>query len=223
MKREPLCDQVVKEIIAGIAQGLYPVGNKLPSERQMSESFSVSRITLRQALAKLHMLKVVTVRHGSGHYVNDFKKVILQKEFESEIIGFDRDTLREIIVARRAIEGMTAGLAAKNRSSEDIKQLQECADNMESNMDNLQKFIRADVRFHQHIAEASGNRVLAKVLASVADQQRFSMLFTSYKVDDQKRTIKYHDRILHAIELKNEIAARRAIASHFTDMEKYLG
>lgn len=68
---EPLANQLSYELARRISSGeLGGEGNRLPSEAELSERYSVSRATIREALAKLELAGIVTRRHGSGTYVN---------------------------------------------------------------------------------------------------------------------------------------------------------
>ena len=222
MRQASLVNSVVKEVLARIGTGLYPPGQRLPAERKLAQELQVSRITLRHALTKLQSFGVISARHGSGNYVRQLKRIAIPKELESDILGFDSGTLRQTIVARKAIERTTAALAARHRSSRQLRALGSDLAEMRANLDSLPRFLRADMHFHRVVAEASGNRVMVRVMDAITEQQKFSQLFTSYGENDQQRAVRFHERILKAVEERSESRSARAMLAHLSDMEKYV-
>ncbi|MFH1905145.1 MAG: FadR/GntR family transcriptional regulator [bacterium] len=222
MQKEILSNKIVKEIIARIAQGLYKTGEKLPPERKLALELKVSRVPLREALAKLQTLEVLEIKHGSGAIVNSFKSLSLPKELTSDIIGFGSELLEEIIVARKAIEGATVTLASRKRTASDIKKLNKNLEQMKKNPDNIEKFLPADMDFHRNIAIASKNRIFLKLTDLINEQQKYSQIFTAYLSNDQEGAIKFHEQILKAITKQDEKYAKEGIDKHLGDMGKYL-
>lgn len=66
----PLFQQVKESIRQKILDGTYTAHQKLPSERQMIEAFSVSRITIRQALSQLQRDGLIFKINGKGTFVS---------------------------------------------------------------------------------------------------------------------------------------------------------
>ena len=69
IQRPRLSDELVQRIVGSIAEGQFVVGDRLPSIAEMARRFRVARATVREALFKLEMLRVVEIRHGTGVYV----------------------------------------------------------------------------------------------------------------------------------------------------------
>lgn len=69
----PLYQQVLEEIKAGITSGTYLPGDKIPSEAELSELYSVSRVTVRRAIEELVGEGYLTSRQGKGTFVNPRK------------------------------------------------------------------------------------------------------------------------------------------------------
>ncbi len=222
MKRESLSNQLVKEILARIARGVWAEGHRLPAERELARQFGVSRVTVRQAMAALRGLGVLRCRHGSGSYVSSAEIPAGADEFVSDTVGFDPAALEEIITARKAIERVTAPLAAERRSTADVRALRQCLDEMKACVDDVHGYIAADMRFHRIMAVASGNTVLVRLMDAIEDQQRYSQVFTGHFRNEERRTIRAHERILQAIVDRDPAAARREIGRHLREMEAYL-
>ena len=160
-------------------------------------------------------------RHGSGNYVNS-QSISLAEGVAAEIVGFGPEVLEEIVVAREAIETITAGYAARNRTQKQLGQMDRCLRRMEACADQLDKFIEADMAFHRLIAQASKNRIMVKLLGTIEEQQRFSQVYTSYLRNDQAKAIRFHRQILQTITDQDEQAARRTVRRHLKDMKRYL-
>jgi GntR family transcriptional regulator, transcriptional repressor for pyruvate dehydrogenase complex len=219
--KDHLAHKVVKELLARIAQGGYPRGQRLPPERQMAEELGVSRATLRQALELLKGLGVIAAFQGSGNFVTEARDLKLPPELRGIVPAFDARSLLEIIVARRAVEGETAALAARRRSREELARLAACLKAMRASLENLPAFLAADMAFHHALAVASRNRVLVLLMETIAEQQRFSALFTSYGESEQELAVGFHERILEAVRGRDEDAARERMTLHLNDMARY--
>ncbi len=69
LDRARVADQIIARLQAKIANGSYPRGSKLPTERVLAATYGVSAPTIREALRALTSMGLVQVRHGSGAYV----------------------------------------------------------------------------------------------------------------------------------------------------------
>ena len=223
MKKDLLTNMLRKEILARIGQGTYPAGKKLPPEREMAAQLNVSRITLRQAIAALRRMGIVSSRHGSGNYVRDLARMRIPAELKGEFLGFGDHALEEIVEARRALETVTVALAARHRTRTDLRALHRDLEAMRAHQDDLTLFIPADMHFHQAVAEASGNRLLASLMEAISEEQRLSMLLTVYRSGEERFTVADHARIVEAVERGDEGAAQLAMKRHLAHMMSRYG
>ena len=67
-RSEAISDELIKRII----NGSYPIGSKLPTERDMSKAFGATRHVVREALKRLEALGLVMIRQGSGAHVQNY-------------------------------------------------------------------------------------------------------------------------------------------------------
>src|SRR3954471_15967575 len=100
-----LYEQIAQKLAKAIANGVYEVGQRLPSERELAQSFEVSRPTVREAIIALELDELVEVRLGSGVYVTNSHP-------PSGHAGAKDIGPFELLEARRAIEGEACALAA---------------------------------------------------------------------------------------------------------------
>ena len=107
--RQCVGTQIADILEERILQNIYPVGRKLPPERQLAEEFGVSRQSLRAALRILSARGMLYARQGDGHYVSARVSQALQLGWE-EVAG-RHDMADEVLDFRRSVEGLLAGLA----------------------------------------------------------------------------------------------------------------
>ena len=69
IQRPRLSDELVRRILTLIEDGRFVAGDRLPPIAEMARRFRVARATVREALFKLELLRVVEIRHGTGVYV----------------------------------------------------------------------------------------------------------------------------------------------------------
>lgn len=143
--------------------GVFKAGERLPSERELSERFNTSRTTIREAIIMLELKGVLNVKQGSGIFFVDSTDKLNQKSLMpySEIGPF------ELLQARQVIESNITGFAASQISFNELQELKKIIGLQEK--PSLRKVInlKTDHRFHSIIAEATQNRVLIKQAAEL--------------------------------------------------------
>lgn len=131
---EVIADQIKEQIISG---QLKP-GEKLPSAKELSERFQVGRSTLREALSALKAMGLVEIHQGEGSYVRSIESQDVDLPVFDALL-MNRETVIELIEARKALEISNAALAAEKRNAEDITKLEEIIRNMENFLGNEQE------------------------------------------------------------------------------------
>lgn len=205
VNKKNLSDEVSEQIINRIISGILLPDKKLPPEREMAEQMNVNRHTLREALRKIEHLGLVSIRQGDGIYVKDYREsgnlellkhiLYLKKERTSEI-------LKDILEIRRFISPEMAYIAARERSEEDIS--------------NLQRILKEDIpvsekdlKIHQAIAKASRNILYIFILNFFNDVfHDFGQLYFSFR-ENRAASEKFHKNIVKAITDKNPDSAKR--------------
>ena len=111
-----LYERIARKLAKAIASGEYEIGQRLPSERELAQTFEVSRPTVREAIIALELDELVEVRLGSGVYVVN-RHPPSGHEGVMDIGPF------ELLEARRAIEGEAAALAALRIEDAQLEEL----------------------------------------------------------------------------------------------------
>jgi DNA-binding FadR family transcriptional regulator len=217
-----LYEKISRKLAKAIADGEYELGQRLPSERELAQTFSVSRPTVREAIIALELDGLVQVRLGSGVYVTR-RKPPGGKEGEKDIGPF------ELLEARRAIEGEVCALAALRIDDSQLEQLSKLVAEMRD--DNRHNEIlmseEADRRFHELIATSTQNSAFIAAVQMLWDTRARSP--QSHSLDDKGRArglkppIEEHAAIVRALKRRDPDAARAAMHKHLTRvMEGFL-
>src|SRR5262249_27260690 len=152
-----------REIIRWLTQSEeLAVGDKLPSERELTETFQVGRSAVREALKTLSLLGLVEIRPGSGTYLKGRTSELPPNMLDWDmILGESRG--KEMIEARIEVEVILAGLAAERHSDEDLRQIRAALTEFSEAVAarDLDQFVRMDLAFHLAIARAAQSSVLA--------------------------------------------------------------
>ena len=148
------------ELLLGrIAAGTYPAGAMLPKEQQLAAELDVSRGVVRECIRALEERGVVRVRHGRG------ATVLPARAWDV----LDRDVFAAVHGAPggRRLVGEAAALAAGRGRPDALRTLSASVDTIETAPEDLVG--AAALAFERALAEASGNRLLARVAAALAD------------------------------------------------------
>jgi GntR family transcriptional repressor for pyruvate dehydrogenase complex len=189
-------------------------GQRIPSERKLSESLGVGRSVVREALKSITLLGLVEVRQGDGTYLKSTESDLLPQAIEWGLLLGAKRT-RDLVEARRYLEVVLAGLAAERRDEAALGGLRDCVQRMHASRDDPAGFVAADMAFHLQIAEAAGNETLFQVMTSV----RSLLLVWMTRVGPTVGlglSADEHDPIYRAIEAGDAAAARTAMEAHMT-------
>ena len=209
-----LYERIAQQLAGSIAKGEYKIGQRLPSERELAQSFSVSRPTVREAIIALELDKLVEVRVGSGVYVAN-KQPPGGKAGVTDIGPF------ELLEARRAIEGEACALAAARIEEAQLGELAELVSEMRAeNEHDVVLSEDADRRFHELIAAATQNSGMIAAVKMLWDARTRSpqnrSLSAKVRASGIKPRIDEHTAILKALRQRDPEAARAAMREHLT-------
>lgn len=209
-----LYERVAEDLSRKIATGLYAVGQRLPSERDLAQSYAVSRPTIREAIIALELDGLVDVRLGSGVYVTA-RLPNGGQAGEMDVGPF------ELLEARRAIEGEACALAAALISDEQLEELQGLVAEMQAeNARDVVMSEDADRRFHMLIAAATRNSAMIAAVQTLwearARSPQTKLLSVKAHAAGVTPRIDEHAAILEALRARSPEHARRAMRDHLT-------
>jgi len=208
-----LYQEIALQIRAHIESGEFPVGARLPSERELAGQLRVSRPSVREALIALEVEGLVDVRTGAGVFVCEPKRPFPYYASSSE-------GPLEIMRARIAIEGETASMAARHMRDADIKELERILETMDPDLPSQGSYLPADRAFHLYIAEKAGNSVLIRIVAELFDARHspLSLQFGKHfeNATTRMQAVGEHKVIVQALASRNPVSAKRAMQRHLT-------
>lgn len=212
IKKENISDQVFEQLRNNIIDGIWKQGDKLPSENDLVEAFGVSRITIRQALSKLTTLGLIETRTGEGSFVTELKPGIFMNNM-IPYIYLNQESLEELLEFRYVIEVETAGIAANKITDEDIERLEKSLKRMESNVDDLSKYVEEDLHFHMIIANSSKNSLIIQIHNIVRSIIKRSIKNLTENIGVENG-LKYHKQIIEALKERDEVMVKNIMREH---------
>ena len=205
--------QIVDRIKQLMSEGHLKEGDKLPSERELAELFSVSRVPVREALKVLEFLGAIQHVRGEGVFV---KKVELKRVLH--IIDFlmtdPSDQLMNLFEAREAFEIQAVRLAAERRTQADIEAMQQAVLEMDFFITHGQPVADASVKFHTAVINAAHNDVISKINEFLSDLLSYSREKTLQDTNRHTVSLAYHRKILQHIIDQDVKAAVGTMQEH---------
>lgn len=202
--------QVADKIEAMIVHDAIPVGERLPSERDLATRLEVSRASLREALIALELAGIVEVRGGSGVYVSG-------KAGQASALAEAGPGPFEVLSARRIIEIEVAAIAARVATDGAIDAILRAVEEMERHHDEYGTNEQLDRNFHLAIANATGNSALVGVMNYLWNQRGrlWHKLKEHFQTEElRKETLADHRQIFQAIASHDPQGARQAMRAH---------
>lgn len=196
-------------------------GDKLPSERVMSEKFDVKRNHIREAIRKLEFYGVLKSQSQSGTILAiglvGFNGIV------DEIISLDNPSFNELVETRISLELKTVWLAALRRSDNDLKKIEETLNAFKIKITNGDDYLEEDLLFHLAIAKASKNSTMVSLMLLLTPP-----ILTTYERktvcegDQVDSEIVKHENIYLAIKAKDPKLATEMMNDHFFKLSKHI-
>ncbi|MBK0327569.1 FCD domain-containing protein [Rhodobacteraceae bacterium F11138] len=227
IQAEKLSASVVHQIELLILRGILRPGERLPSERDLSERLGVSRPSLREAVAQLQDKGLLASRAGSGIFVAD----VLGSAFSpalTRLFASHDEAVFDYVAFRRDIEALAAQRAARLGSDSDLAVIQTIFDRMQDDTTDRspEDEARLDAQFHGAIIEASHNVVMLHMMRAMFDLLREGVFYNRQVMFQQRTTraalLDQHRAINDAIQARNPDAARSAVIAHLEFIEQAL-
>jgi len=214
---EKVSDKIVSQLIDLITDGQLLPGEKLPSERRLTELFGVGRSSLREALNTLETLGFIEIKKRRGNYVKSMDSAMPLNPLK-KIMQVDQKRIVELYEVRRSIEQSSAREAAERRTEEDLEAIRAAilkfrlpAGETAFSWDN-------EIGFHLSIARASHNFLRLHTLKSIFDFARefLEPVLHGFICNSERINIvlEQHDSIYDAIRARDPETARQRMREH---------
>lgn len=211
--RRNLSQAVADQLLELIRDGEFRPGERLPTERGLTEMFGVGRNTVREAVQVLVAQGVLDVRPGRGTTVRALASTDAIDAATFAALLADR-AVDDLYNFRRLVEVEAAGLAAKHATPAQVEKMTAWWTAMERAYEEKRPTWEEDVGFHRSIVEASGNVIYSAVLDAVRDRLVAVRRETQHIPRALKIARVEHQVILRAIQERDVDSARRAMTRH---------
>jgi GntR family transcriptional regulator, transcriptional repressor for pyruvate dehydrogenase complex len=219
--RLSLSDDLAQRVMRMIQGGTYQAGDRLPAIAMLARDFGVGSPTVREALKKLETVGVVSIRHGSGVYVNRTPdNLVISNPLHPGAVS--KKLLTDLIEARIPIEVQSATLAAAHATPEHLAELRELLARAGASLDDDALLNTTNLAFHRGIARASGNTVLRQLLEVLSSlfrqEQRLILGIHGSRRQDHAE----HLAIFEALERRDEALAAQRMREHLEGVRDVL-
>ncbi len=199
--------------------GLEP-GTELPSENEMAEQYGVGKFCMREALRVVQSQGLVNIGRGRRTKVGELTIKPI-RDLMDLALRRSKNSLLDLMEARRSLEGNIARLAALRAEPAEIQAMLETISSIDRNKDDLPGCVEKDFQFHDLLLKATRNKVFEIMLAPLAGLLREVLAETSH-VAGVEGTIRGHRLILSAIVEKDPERAALCMERHLREAEEDL-
>jgi GntR family transcriptional regulator, transcriptional repressor for pyruvate dehydrogenase complex len=219
IKKIRIHEEVVSQVHDLIKEGRYKAGDQLPSERELAETFQVSRTSVREALRALETEGLIVSRTGMGNFIAELPVETLVASLAKLLIE-EKNALADIFELRKLIEPQIASLAAERAAPADIDRMKRLLEKQREQVQNGATGVDADSEFHFAIGQATQNHAIEKLVSGLLDVLSHSREESLQTPGRRQASIDSHRAIVTAIEAHDEEEAREAMLRHIQQVEK---
>ena len=219
---------VAREIQTMIQAGQLKPGEKIPSQREFSQKFGISRASLREALLTLETLGLLKTEAGRGTFVTDTASgTVSQSGHMAPWRYSDSYSVFDVFQTRILLEGEIARLSAGRLSQAQLEKMEKATQTMEDcwARQDLLANVEADLEFHGIIVSACANTMLKALYQTVRDQvtetQRQPIPITD--PERMRQSIAEHRRIIAALRSNDGSEARHEMEAHIRNTARCAG
>ena len=210
-KKRTSAETTAEDIKQMIQRSGYEPGQKLPTEKELTEMLGVGRNTLREAVRILQSHNIVTIRQGSGTYISD-KYGVPDDPFGFELFP-DHDKLtKDILDILEMMEPETAAMAAERRTEEDLRRMESVLRIMAQKVDMGIECLDEECEFYKIVAEASHNIVMERLTPLMTRGIRYFAATLSPK--DFLYGVRNYYNVLEGIRNQKASEAKTAMSYH---------
>ena len=219
IRKTRIYEEVVSQIHELIRDGKFKAGDQLPSERELAETFKVSRTSVREALRALEAKGLMVSRTGAGNFVAELPIESLVAPLASMLIE-EKDALADVFEMRKLIEPHIASLAAERATKRDIDRMKKILDKQRQQVNGGSTGVEADAEFHFAIGQATQNQALQKLVSGLMDLLSHSREESLQTPGRSQASLDSHYKILSAIENHDKGRTRDAMLYHIEQVEQ---
>jgi GntR family transcriptional regulator, transcriptional repressor for pyruvate dehydrogenase complex len=217
IRLERVAEKIAGQLKKAISNGVFKVGNRLPSERELAEQMGVSRTSVREAIQQLELQGIVETVHGGGSLVRNLTEQEIRSPMEI-VLEQDKERVLELTEVRAFMEAWAAKQAAAHRTDEELELIRGYIEEMEHDLEKGQIRPEIDFKFHAEIAAATHNTVFVHLIQNIHQLISYSIKVHREEVflsrEDQEAIFRHHLQVFKAIQRRDPAAAEAAMSEH---------
>jgi len=219
-----LSERVTQYLVKHIQQNDLKPGDRVPSEVRASGELGISRGVVRQAYHSLRKAGILEIAMGRSPRVGELSSDAFTPLFV-HALSTEQASVEDVLELRSAVEIRAAELAAIHRNSGHVEALRKAIEGMRKTVNDLDRFARIDVRFHQVIGNATGNvlfEIFGRALRGSYESSIRTGLRSRSTLAQIEKVVDTHHAIAEAIEAQQPSRARKMMALHFEEAKEAL-
>ncbi|AMY06597.1 FadR family transcriptional regulator [Staphylococcus condimenti] len=220
ISKTKIYEKIADIILEQIKSGEYAVGDKLPSIQALSKEYGVSVASVREAFNALRTIGVIEIKQGYGTFVTQKEPIF----FNLEESSLTRKQVEDLLELREIVELATVKKAAALGTKENLLEMKNALEMMESAVTDGTSGEAADLKFHLAIAKAAHNSMLFDLMNNISDVIQETMketrkMYLFNKQRTLKRLYDEHLKIYEAIQKKDAEAAEYNMRNHLEEVQ----
>lgn len=215
--RRKLSDEVQERLLKLIESGELAPGSEMPSERELMARYRVGRPAIREALQALEKMRLISIRHGERARVLSLTPRSMFEQINDvtrHLLATSPETVEHLKEARRMFEVGMVRRAAELANRRDLSQLQQALDDQRIFLDDPARFVAADIRFHNLLAQTSRNPICLAVSEAML-QWLFEFHKELLRVPGREQlALAEHQEIYERVAARDADGAAQAMIDH---------
>jgi len=215
-------DEAILKIKEMLLSGELRPGDRLPPEKELSESLGLSRSSLREAVKALELIRVLDVRRGDGTYVTSLEPRLLLEAMTFVVDLHEDASVLELFEVRRILEAAAAAIATRKADRGDLTELYTMLDEVGQDT-SVEDLVAHDIKFHARINELSGNSYLSSMLESLSSRTLRARIWRGLTEQNSVvRTLSEHRAIVDAMAAGDTELVRSCVTVHISGVGRWL-
>lgn len=218
-----ISEEIGARIREQIAAGMLQPGARLPTERELSEQFAVSRMAVREGMRNLEVAGLIIVKKGrhGGAFVNESSAKLVTQQIR-DMIDLGRASLPMLMEARLMVMDMVVRLACERATAADLRA-------MEANLETTEKLTEAGrfedrsftaIEFNKLLADATRNYILGALVEGLSEVLRHAIVLAGPRPIDS--VVPLRRKLIEQISMRDADGAAATMRKYLEDVHSQL-
>jgi DNA-binding FadR family transcriptional regulator len=219
-----LSDRVARYLVDHIRRNRLTSGAAIPSEIRLSAQLDVSRGIVREAYRSLGTAGILDIANGRPPRVGRLSNRAF-RQFLQHALSTEQASVEQVFDVRSSLEVRAAELAADRRSDEDADALVQEVEHMRASSNRRERFVKADLRFHEIIGHAAANPLFGLLGSALRESLTITIragFDSRHSSAELARVVEIHAGIADAIVRRDPAGAERWMTTHFREAREFV-